>query len=229
MRVVVADCSVVYTGRGDTKLGRAVRALVVKSDGSVSVHNDRGTKPLNYMGKGCVQSVKVNADGVEVWCYDTRKESLQICMYQVFSDSSFLLESGADDVLERDGTELHLQVWLAEHPEVVGEGFTFSSREFATGAGPVDLFMMDEDGVPVAVEVKRTAMLGVVDQVSRYVEALRAAGYDDVYGLIVALDVRPKTRELAEKRGIRWVEVPSDWNASVVNVVEDELTHPPQH
>ena len=221
MRVVVADCSVVYTGRGDTKLGRAVRALVVKSDGSVSVHNDRGTKPLNYMGKGCVHSVVVNEDGCEVWCYDSRKESLQVCMFQVFSDSMFPLEAGVGDVLERDGTEIQLQGWLAENPDVIGEGFVFGSREFATGAGPVDLFMFDPDGVPVAVEVKRTAMLGAVDQVSRYVEALKASGYDEVYGLLVALDVRPKTRVLAEKRGIRWVEVPSDWNVQVETVVEE--------
>lgn len=214
MRVVVADCSVIYTGRGDTKLPRAIRALIVKDDGSVSVHNDRGTKPLNYMGKDCVLTI-TSEETYDMWSFDTRKESLQVKMFQVYSDSFFPLERSPEDTLERDGTENQLQEWISEHPECVGEGFVFVSREYPTGAGPVDILMKDPEGTFVAVEVKRVAMLGAVDQVSRYVEALkRDSGFTEVYGLIAALDVRPKTRELASKRGISWVTVPNSWRTS---------------
>jgi RecB family endonuclease NucS len=48
MRVVVARCSVRYTGRLSTDLTEAVRLLMVKADGSVLVHADAGVyKPLN--------------------------------------------------------------------------------------------------------------------------------------------------------------------------------------
>ena len=38
MRLVVARCSVVYEGRLDTSLPEATRLLLVKADGSISIH-----------------------------------------------------------------------------------------------------------------------------------------------------------------------------------------------
>lgn len=211
MRIVVASCSVIYTGRGDTTLPQGVRALIIKDDGSVSIHNDKSNKPINYMGKGNVFTETITDEEITVWHFDTRKESLQIHIHEIISDTGFELE--IDDAgLIRDGTEPHLQAWLAEHPEAVGKGFTFVQREYPTGAGPVDLLMKDADGNPVAVEVKRVAMLPSVDQVRRYVEALKPLeGFENVRGILIAVDVRPNTQKLADKRGIEWVTVPSNW------------------
>ncbi len=50
MRLVVARCSVAYSGRLDAHLPEAVRLLMFKADGSVLVHCDGGGyKPLNWM------------------------------------------------------------------------------------------------------------------------------------------------------------------------------------
>jgi hypothetical protein len=50
MRLLVARCEVVYTGRLTATLADAVRLLVFKSDGSVLVHDDSGGyKPLNWI------------------------------------------------------------------------------------------------------------------------------------------------------------------------------------
>lgn len=50
MRLVIARCSVDYVGRLDAHLPMADRLLIVKADGSVSVHaDDRAYKPLNWM------------------------------------------------------------------------------------------------------------------------------------------------------------------------------------
>jgi RecB family endonuclease NucS len=50
MRLVVARCEVVYTGRLTAVLPEAVRLLILKSDGSVLVHDDSGGfKPLNWI------------------------------------------------------------------------------------------------------------------------------------------------------------------------------------
>jgi RecB family endonuclease NucS len=210
MRVVVALCSVVYTGRGDTVMEPAVRAIIIKDDGSVAVHNDQSNKPLNYMGKGNIHTVE-DVDGVPVWNFDTRKENLKINMLSIYSDSSVTLDEN-DPGLIRDGTEDHLQAWLAENPEALGEGFTLVAREYPTGAGPVDLLVKDADGMFVAVEVKRVAMIGALDQVRRYVEALAEdESFAKVRGIVAALDVRPNTLKLAEKRQIQTVLLPTDW------------------
>ena len=48
MRLIVARCEVVYTGRLTALLPESTRLLLLKSDGSVLVHADSGGyKPLN--------------------------------------------------------------------------------------------------------------------------------------------------------------------------------------
>jgi len=50
MRLLVARCEVVYTGRLTAVLPEAVRLLIFKADGSVLVHDDSGGfKPLNWI------------------------------------------------------------------------------------------------------------------------------------------------------------------------------------
>ena len=50
MRLVVARCTVRYTGRLNAYLPEATRLLLFKADGSVLVHADAGGyKPLNWM------------------------------------------------------------------------------------------------------------------------------------------------------------------------------------
>lgn len=213
MKITVARCSVTYTGRGDTTLTEAVRVIVVKSDGAVSVHHDQGNKPLNYMGKDKhLVFTEQEATDALYWNFDTRKESLQIRITEIFSQVDLPVDVD-NSVLERDGTEHQLQAWLADHPEALGEGFTFVQREYPTGAGPVDLLVQDANGNPVAVEVKRVAMLGAVDQASRYIEALKQnVGFEDTTAIVAALDIRPNTQKLADKRGVKTVTLPKYWN-----------------
>lgn len=58
MRLVIATCSVDYVGRLTAHLPKATRLLMVKADGSVSVHaDDRAYKPLNWMTPPCTLTV----------------------------------------------------------------------------------------------------------------------------------------------------------------------------
>lgn len=213
MKLTVARCSVIYTGRGDTTLSEAVRVIIVKSDGAVSVHHDQGNKPLNYMGKDKHLVFTESDDGEALyWNFDTRKESLQIRITEILSQVDMDVDVD-NSVLERDGTEHQLQAWLAANPEALGKGFTFVQREYPTGAGPVDLLVQDANGKPVAVEVKRVAMLGAVDQATRYIEALKEFdGFEDTTAIVAALDIRPNTQTLADKRGVKTVTLPKYWN-----------------
>jgi RecB family endonuclease NucS len=48
MRLIVARCSVEYSGRLSARLPEALRLIMLKADGSVLVHADAGGyKPLN--------------------------------------------------------------------------------------------------------------------------------------------------------------------------------------
>lgn len=214
MRIVIADCSAIYTGRGDTTLARGVRSLIIKEDGSVSIHNDSGNKPLNYMKEATFTQTK-NHENETVWIFDSRRESLSIVMHEIIAEHEHQLIT-EDPGLVRDGTEDHLQAWLAENPESLGTGYTVLDREFQTGKGPVDLLALDPEGNPIAVEVKRVATLGAVDQCRRYVDALqtmesRTLDFTKTQGMVAGLDIRPRTFEWAEKKSIKTVVLPSDW------------------
>jgi RecB family endonuclease NucS len=50
MRLLVARCEVLYTGRLTARLPEAVRLLIFKADGSFLVHDDAGGfRPLNWI------------------------------------------------------------------------------------------------------------------------------------------------------------------------------------
>lgn len=211
MRILIADLSVTYAGRGDTKLARGVRSIMVKSDGAISIHNDIGNKPLNYMGKGSLFSEYYDDENILTWRFEKSAEVLTISMHRVVSDSQHILDLDNDKPVS-DTTERHLQAWLVENPSVLGLGFEIVGREVQTGEGPVDILAKDADGNHVAVEVKRVAMLGAVGQVRKYVEALNETGeYGVVRAMIAALDIRPKTLKSADKKSVECVTVRAAW------------------
>jgi endonuclease len=206
VRLVIARCSVEYLGRLTARLAPAVRLLMVKADGSVSIHaDDRAYKPLNWMSPPCRIE---EAPGV--WrVVNKAGEELRITLDEVFHDSSH--ELGIDPGLVKDGVEAHLQELLAAMPAALGAGFTLVRREYPTAVGPVDLLCRDAAQACVAVEVKRRAGIDAVEQLTRYVELLnRDPLLAPVAGMLAAQAIVPQARILAEDRGFRCVVVDYD-------------------
>jgi RecB family endonuclease NucS len=206
MRLVIATCSVDYQGRLSAHLPLAPRLLMVKADGSVSIHaDDRAYKPLNWMSPPC-QLTEEEGRWVVV---NNKGETLTITIEVVHSDTS--ADLGQDPGLTKDGVEAHLQELLAAHPEVLLAGLRLVTREFPTDIGPVDLLCRDANGAAVAVEIKRRGDIDGVEQLARYLERLDRDGrLRPVRGILAAQQVKPQARVLAEARGITWVEVDYD-------------------
>jgi RecB family endonuclease NucS len=206
VRLVIARCQVDYLGRLTAHLPMAPRLLLVKADGSVSVHaDDRAYKPLNWMSPPCTLSEQPDR-----WTVSNRAgEQLVIEIDEVLHDSRH--ELGADPGLVKDGVESHLQALLAEHTASLGEGFTLVRREYPTAIGPVDLLCRDAAGVVVAVEVKRRGEIDGVEQLTRYLDLLnRNPSLAPVSGVLAAQQIKPQARTLAADRGIRCVTVDYD-------------------
>jgi len=217
VRLVIARCSVDYFGRLTAHLPTATRLLMVKADGSVSIHaDDRAYKPLNWMSPPCRIE---EAPGV--WrVVNKAGEELRITLDEVFHDTSH--ELGVDPGLQKDGVEAHLQELLAASPGALGDGYTLVRREYPTAIGPVDLLCRDGTGRTVAVEVKRRAGLDAVEQLTRYLELLgRDPLLAPVAGVLAAQSIVPQARTLAEDRGIRCVVVDYD---ALRGLERDELT-----
>ncbi|MEV6646263.1 MULTISPECIES: endonuclease NucS [unclassified Amycolatopsis] len=206
MRLVIARCQVDYAGRLTAHLPMATRLLLVKSDGSVSVHSDdRAYKPLNWMSPPCW----LIEDG-KIWIVENKQgEKLVISIEEIFHDYSQAL--GAEPGLQKDGVEAHLQELLAEHIKTLGDGYTLVRREFPTPIGPVDIMARDADGKSVAVEIKRRGEIDGVEQLTRYLELLnRDPLLAPVQGVFAAQIIKPQARTLAEDRGIRCLTLDYD-------------------
>ena len=204
MRLVIATCSVDYVGRLTAHLPSATRLLLVKADGSVSVHaDDRAYKPLNWMSPPCTT---VEAGGA--WTVTNKAgEQLVITVEQVLSDVSHAL--GSDPGLVKDGVEKHLQELLADRCHVLGAGWTLVRREYPTDIGPVDLLCRDHTGAHVAVEIKRHAEIDGVEQLTRYLQRLSTV-LGPGRGVLAAQSFKPQAKVLAGDRGIVCVQLDYD-------------------
>ena len=211
MRLVIARCSVDYSGRLSAHLPLATRLLMLKNDGSLLVHAAGGSyKPLNWMSPPCTLAIEepdddlAEAGVVELWRVTHAKTAdlLVVSIHEVLLDTAHDL--GVDPGLQKDGVEAHLQKLLAEHIELLGEGHSLVRREYMTAIGPVDILARDASGASVAVEIKRRGGIDGVEQLTRYLELMnRDPLLAPVAGVFAAQEITPQARTLAEDRGIR--------------------------
>jgi RecB family endonuclease NucS len=210
VRLVIARCTVDYVGRLTAHLPSALRLILVKADGSVSIHaDDRAYKPLNWMSPPCTLR-EGTGDEAGTWTVTNKAgERLVITVEAVLHDSSHQL--GVDPGLVKDGVEAHLQALLAEQIETLGQGWRLVRREYPTAIGPVDILCRDAAGTVVAIEIKRRGEIDGVEQLTRYLALLnRDPLLAPVRGLFAAQEIKPQAKVLALDRGIDCVTLDYD-------------------
>lgn len=203
MRLVIARCTVDYSGRLNAHLPEATRLIMVKADGTLAIHSDgNASKPLNWMIAPNV--VEMHEDRWEVT--NSKSERLTIWVHEIIEDVTH--ELGDDPGLVKDGVESHLQELLAVSPDFLEAGLILIRREYPTDIGPVDLLCSDVNGATVAIEVKRRGEIDGVEQLSRYIERLdNDVRLAPVRGILAAQSIAPQARVMADARGIEAIEV----------------------
>jgi len=208
VRLIVARCTASYTGRLTTHLPEGIRLLMVKDDGTFMIWSDGGgssVKPLNWMTPPTV--IESSDDLVVVRKRAGRSEDrLEIRLVEVLSDVTH--DMGEAAALEKDGVERDLQLLLAAQPEAIEPGLRLVKREWPTDVGPVDLMCRDSGDGWVAVEIKRVGTIDAVEQLSRYLDCIRAdPSRAACRGILVAQQLKPQAIALADQRGIATAEV----------------------
>ena len=246
MRLIQADCTVEYEGRGHTTIPRGIRLVIVKSDNSVAIHTDTGFKPINYMAKKTTIDEYIDDSGANHIRFSSKTESIDVTVFGILFDME--LDFPEDTSLNHKGTEKQLQAWLtmpSHFHDMFGENIDFVTREWQTTKGAVDILGIDRsDGQLVLIEVKRSAKKNDCYQLVRYSTALMelhgmavedgedviqttmtksavpvaTASTASPHMVLVAPNFKKGTAEEAERRGIRIVKVPRDW----FKVMQDE-------
>src|SRR4029079_16610362 len=156
------------------------------------------TRPTVFEDNGDVLVVRKRAGRSE--------DRLEIRLHEVLSDVEH--EMGEAAALEKEGAERALQLALAGQPETLEEGLRLERREWPTDVGPVDLMCRDADGGWIAVEIKRVGTIDAVEQLTRYLDCIRAdPSRTECRGILAAQQLKPQTVALAAQRGIATAEV----------------------
>lgn len=204
------ECKVEYSGRAESYLPRGDRAILVKADNTVLIHQPEGNKPINYMkeetdikvldGEDCMVLKTYNAD---------HKDYLDIFIFEIYDFMSKKLYDGKELVLS--GDEEDMSDMIKENPEMIYESFKPLSREEHTKYGFIDVFGHDGNGNLVVVECKRySAGLSAIQQLRRYVEKLKdtkGVSDDKIRGVMAAPDITDNALDMLKDWGFEHVNI----------------------
>lgn len=209
--LLVGRCRVDYEGRASSRLEAGDRVVLVKSDGSLLIHNPTGFKPVNWQPPGC--EFQHTWEGPELLLEARRAkppETVRLRFLSLALLASPRME--ADAPLTVSGTEFDIRDTLRKQPSLVEPGFVPWERERITERGPMDLYGEDAKGRRVVVEIKRTrAGLAEATQLWRYVERERAKRGPAVRGLLVAPACSVRALALLSDHGLEFRAL--DWGS----------------
>lgn len=211
MRIIVADLSANYEGRGKTELPKAIRSIIIKEDGSILIHNEKGFKPVNYMTK-IDHYIEEDIDNEKHLLFINRKEKLEIILHSIIEEHNLKLEID-DPAIIREQTEDLLQLYVSQNIEKLDKNYQFISREFETGFGPVDILAYNKNTKnKVAIEIKRNATMNAIYQVLRYIDSMKK--YKDQYiePVVASIKFNDSTLRLAERKKVKCIKIPENWD-----------------
>ena len=202
------NCEISYDGRVQASLKRGDRAVLVKSDNTILIHQPVGSAPINYMKAGTRIELFPLDDHLILKCFNAEnKEFLDVEIFRVHAFFHHRLEDGMKQELA--GNERDMSDMLKKHPKMISPDFVPLSREEHTKFGFIDVFGHDGAGNMVIVECKRlTAGLDAVTQLRRYVEKIKELkGIDKVKGILAAPAISPNALEMLEKWGFSYKQI----------------------
>jgi len=204
--IIISCCRIKYKGRATSKLGLGDRTIVIKSDGSFLVHQDRNLEPVNWQPPNCKFKAVINEGKVQITGFRRNPhESLEVeinktylASYHVGSDSKTLQLAG----YEEDMREL-----IFKEPHLIEKGFRPTSREYSVTKGFIDILGKDENDNLVIIELKsRRAGINAVKQLKRYFDDFE----DDkkfVRGILAAPSITENAMELLEEYQMEFKEL----------------------
>ena len=208
--IVVGCCSVEYSGRARSTLGWGERIVVVKSDGSVLVHQRAGREPVNWQPPDTRVRYQTETDNgtslFVIYSYRFKPpEKMYVRFKNIETISAHRLRD--DQALQITGAESDIADRIMSDPSVIEEGLRITDREKQTRSGAIDLFGIDRDHTPVIIEIKRSqptpsAVLQlkayVIDHQHMHTEPLR------VRGILCAPSIPVMIRTLLTENGLEW-------------------------
>ncbi len=184
------------------------RIIIIKSDGSFLVHQNKGMAAINYQPPKN-NRIATELDGGTLAIKATRrspKEVLEALFTSVLFAQAFPMKD--DSSLKVFGTEKNLADLLMQDLELIEPGLKALKQESPLQKGMVDIFARDSEGRNVIIELKRrTAGLSSVTQLKRYVDEVDQRLNQEARGILCAPSITPNALKSLEKWGLEFVRL----------------------
>lgn len=204
MVVVVALCTVNYSGRSGSRLGEGERMIVLKEDGCVLIHRSRDYRPVNWQPSGSLIQAKIQDGHLLLRAVRPDPiESLSVLASRVQLLVSFRLQDNADFVL--GGSEQDMQDAILSEPDIIEEGLQVMDFEKKVEPGFVDVYAVDSMGNTVVIEIKKDpASIAAVRQLSEYLKYIPANYERKIRPMIVAPSLAKGAQSMMSRMGIEF-------------------------
>ncbi|MCX6801178.1 MAG: endonuclease NucS [Candidatus Diapherotrites archaeon] len=194
---IVGECYVEYKGRASSKLPRGKRLVLIKSDDSVSIHENRLIRPTNYMMNAKI-SCEADAEKNILVLGATKlkpKERLNAFFYSIEDVQNYDLPQSND--LRLSGSEKELNDALMDDLSFLEPGLKPVNQQEVFRKGICDIIAEDAEGRLVVIELKRReADYGAVTQLKRYMEQVKKIKGKETRGILLAPTIRKNALEL---------------------------------
>ncbi len=207
LMVMVASCSVDYSGRTGSHLGKGERLVIVKGDGCILVHRGRDYQPVNWQPSGCIIQAQANNGTLVLKAIRPNPlESLTLVVSEVQFLGTFLLQDDAEFILHASEEEMQRAIVL--QPDIIEPGFKILDFEKKVPPGFVDVHGVDADGNTVVIEIKKDpAGFPAIKQLLEYLKYLPAPQGRKLRPMIVAPSVAKGSQSTLAKSGIEFKQL----------------------
>jgi endonuclease len=214
--IMVAACSVTYSGRAGSQLGEGDRLIILKKDGCALVHRGQDYHPVNWQPSGCVIKASI-IDGTLVVkaVRPSPLESLIVTARQVQFLGTFQLDDKAE--FQMHASEEDMQRAIILEPEIVEPGFKIVDFEKKVPPGFVDVYGVDSEGNTVVIEIKKDpAGFPALKQLLEYLKYLEPASGKKLRPFIVAPSLAKGVHPHLSKNGIEHRQLTLQKSAEII-------------
>ena len=203
--LIVAKCTVNYSGRAEAFLDSGDRIIIIKPDKTLIIHQPTGNAPVNYMKPGSTHSIiKAKNNFIIHSSNMILKESIEIQITKLISFHSTSIKDS--EKIQIFGTEKDMSDYIYKHPKLISPDFKPVSREEQTKFGFIDIFGYDKKNNLIVIECKRyKAGPNAPQQLRRYVEKIaksKGINSNKVKGIVAAPAITKSAKAMLKELGL---------------------------
>jgi len=206
--IIIGKCIVNYNGRAKSFLDWGERIILIKQDDTILIHRPKMREPVNWQPTGNKINFRINKNNLILKSLNSKQnEKMEI----IFTNINIIISSHIKDSAKLiiSGMEKDIVNQILNNPSIIEEGLYISKKEKQVKSGLIDLYGIDNNHIPVIIEVKRSqATINSVHQLRCYVNDMKKENEDaKIRGILCAPKIPEMIKNLLLDYNLEWKEI----------------------